>query len=161
MFKQIPAYPKYEISKAGVVVSSKGHTLKWQDNGNGYKMIKLYNEKHPNGRLCLIHRLVLSTYNPILENLDVNHKDGNKENNHLNNLEWVSKSQNTQHAHENGLFSSRDKLTKEQVLEIKTRIEKENHETYTQISKDFGVRPSIISKIARGQLYVYIKRCND
>ncbi len=161
-FKTIPHYPKYKINSLGQVVSHKGHTMSWIDNGNGYKLVKLYNDVKPQGRMCLVHRLVLSTFSPIKDSaLDVNHIDGNKANNALSNLEWVTKSENTRHAHVTGLFSNRNKLTIEDVLQIKDKIASTEFETYTKISKDYGVQPSIISKIAHGQLYGYVKRCND
>ena len=161
-FKIIPHYPNYKVNQLGQVVSNKGHTMSWVDNGKGYKSVKLYNGSKPGGRICLVHRLVLSTFSPTEDHvLDVNHKDGDKSNNCLSNLEWVTKSQNTQHAHRTGLFSSRNKLTSDDVLEIKEKIASVEFETYTKISKDYNVQPSIISKIAHGQLYGYIKRCND
>lgn len=56
----------------------------------------------------LIHRIVAKTF---IENIelkpDVNHKDGNKKNNNENNLEWVTKKENTQHAIKLGLIDRR------------------------------------------------------
>ena len=156
MFKTIPHYPNYKINPDGQVVSHKGHTMTWIDNGKGYQSVKLYNEHTPKGRMCLVHRLVLSTFTPIGGALDVNHKDGNKKNNSLGNLEWVSKSENTRHAHMTGLFSSRNKLTIEHVREIKEQVAEEQRDTYTKIAEKYGVQPSIISKIALGHLYGYV-----
>ena len=53
----------------------------------------------------MVHRLVMETFSPIKgsENLQVNHKDGNKENNSINNLEWVTNMENMQHAIRNNL----------------------------------------------------------
>ena len=156
-FQIIPAYANYEVSTHGRVRRvSTGRIMKLVDNGKGYKCVKLYNEHRPQGRLCLVHRLVLSTFAPTDSDLDVNHRDGDKGNNTLLNLEWVTKSENTRHAHMTGLFAGRNKLTITQVREIKARIALAQRETYQAISLDYGVRASIISKIAHGQLYSYV-----
>lgn len=52
----------------------------------------------------LIHRLVLQTFSGYKDGCIVNHKDGNKKNNHLDNLEWCSFSENVVHAIENNLL---------------------------------------------------------
>lgn len=153
MFKTIPAYPNYEVNDQGQIRNkTTGHNMKWIDNGKGYKSVKLYNQDRPHGRLCLVHRLVLSTFSAIGTGLDVNHKDGNKANNRLDNLEWVTKSQNTRHAHMTGLFEN--KLTIDQVKEIKERLKTAS--AYTKIAKEYGVRHSTIWKIANGILYDYV-----
>lgn len=153
MFKQIPHYPNYEVNESGFVRNVKtGHTMKWIDNGKGYKSVKLYNEHTPKGRLCLVHRLVLSTFDPQ-QDKDVNHIDGNKSNNHLSNLEWVSKSQNTQHAHKTGLF--KNKLSIKDVIQIKWMC-KNTNKSNGEIGHIFGVRHSTVWKIRNGYLYHYI-----
>lgn len=155
IFKVIPAYPNYEVSTEGRIRRIKtGHIMNYVDNGKGYKSVKLYNSTRPQGRLCLVHRLVLSTFQRIDVDMDVNHKDGIKSNNKLSNLEWVTKSENTRHAHATGLFNN--KLTKEQVLEIKERVSKINRETYKQIASEYGINQSVVGKIANGSLYSYI-----
>lgn len=152
MFKQVKDYPKYKINQSGQVVNTKtGHSMSWVDNGKGYKMVKLYSEEKPKGRFCLVHRLVMSTFNPISEQMDVNHIDGNKSNNLLQNLEWVTKSNNTRHAHLTGLF--KNKLTIEQVQEIKAI---KNTEVARVVGERYGVRGSIIWKIWNGYLYNYV-----
>lgn len=154
MFKIIPHYPNYEVSNTGIVRNrTTGNNLKWADNGKGYKFVHLYNSATPKGRGCLVHRLVLSTFKPIDGNYDVNHIDGNKSNNNLENLEWVTKSQNTRHAHTTGLF--KNKLSIDDVLKIKELLRTTN-KTYSEIGREFGVRHSTIWKIANGTLYDYV-----
>lgn len=75
----------------------KGKLLKTYFSKYGYKMVCLTNKGIQKN--FLVHRLVASAF---LDNKDclpeVNHKDGNKSNNHVSNLEWVTKSQNVIHA---------------------------------------------------------------
>lgn len=86
-----------------------------------------------------INRMVAECYIPNPDNLPVvNHKDGNKTNNHYTNLEWVTDRQNKDHAIENSLYAlgernHTNKLTTEQVIWIR------NH--YIKGDKDFGSRP--------------------
>lgn len=155
MFKTIKHYPNYEISIDGTVRNkSTGHTMKWINNGKGYFTVKLYNHNTPKGRLCLVHRLVLSTYDIFIPdgNLDVNHIDGDKSNNHIHNLQWVTKSENTRHAHLTGLF--KNKVTIEQVKQIKQDLKTEKH--YPVLAKKYGVGRATIWKIANGILYDYV-----
>jgi hypothetical protein len=69
------------------------------NGGSGYKSIKLAK------REVMLHRLVAQNFIPNPEHKPVvNHKDGNKENNHVDNLEWVTYAENTQHAVDTGLI---------------------------------------------------------
>lgn len=98
-------FAPYTISKDGkrVVNLISGNELKQHLNGSGYLQVYLTLEKGK-GKWYRVHRLVAMMYvqNPNLYP-DVNHKDGNKMNNHWKNLEWVTKSQNSKHAYDAGL----------------------------------------------------------
>lgn len=78
----------YEITKEGQIINkTNGHVLKPQPNGKGYLRVKI------EGKLRFVHRLVAEKYIPNPNNYEqVNHKDGNKTNNSIDNLEWVSNS---------------------------------------------------------------------
>lgn len=110
IWKDVPNYEgQYQVSNFGNVrslnkiVRSKNQFKEYtklrpgkmltQGNTGGYKMVYL------NGKGMLVHRLVAMTFIPNPENKpEVNHKDRNHSNNHLNNLEWVTKRENTDHA---------------------------------------------------------------
>lgn len=73
-----------------------------------YKAVSLFNNKKK--KVFLVHRLVALTFIPNYENKPfVNHIDGNKFNNKLENLEWVTNSENQKHAHKIGLNFSPSK----------------------------------------------------
>lgn len=76
-------------------------------NTDGYKAIRLpLNGIRVSYR---IHRMVAITYLPNIENkLEVNHKDGNKINNHYSNLEWCTHAENIKHAWDTGLLNSNE-----------------------------------------------------
>lgn len=98
---------KYEVSNTGKVRSNNylGHgkqqELKLWDNG-GYQRVTLWSGGKKGNRL--IHRLVAETFIPNPENKpEVNHKDGDKHNNHVDNLEWSTRKENIDHADSTGL----------------------------------------------------------
>lgn len=109
IWKNIEGYiGVYQISNFGNVRSlSNGFTrkskiLKQKVDRNGYKSVSL--SKNSIGKYFSIHRLVALHFlyrNDI--SLHVNHKDGIKTNNNLDNLEWVTRSENQKHAFSSGL----------------------------------------------------------
>lgn len=96
---------KYEVSNYGHVRTNGKRrgllTLTKQPKGYLYAMIQLSNGKQKN---CRVHRLVANYFLPNPDNLPcINHIDGNKENNHVSNLEWCTYQDNMQHAVRTGL----------------------------------------------------------
>lgn len=89
----------------------------------GYYRVPLTGFNHIR-KYYLVHRLVAEAFIPNPNNYpQVNHKDGNKENNTVNNLEWCTVSFNLKHAYETGLRITNKKLVYE-IQELKDRIER-------------------------------------
>lgn len=118
--------PKYHADlENGIIYGTRGQELIPCKTHNGYYTVTVNNKRQK------VHRLILMTATQSNgEGLQVNHKDGNKANNKLSNLEWVSAKENTTHAEINNLRSHKPskirkdrKLTDEEVLIIKKYIE--------------------------------------
>ena len=96
---------KYDVSNFGRVRTNSQRpgllTLTKQASGYLYAMVELSTGKPKN---CRVNRLVAQHFLPNPDNLpEVNHIDGNKENNHVSNLEWTDRSRNVKHSFDTGL----------------------------------------------------------
>lgn len=101
-FATIDGFPKYQISSQGRVINSRGMEKVSKNNKDEYLHVDLYDRGSRTTKR--IHRLVAEAFVPNPDNKpDVNHKDGNKHNNSVDNLEWVTKSENMIHAYRTGL----------------------------------------------------------
>lgn len=101
MFVKIKDYPDYSINEKGEVMNKHSKLLKPHTAGRGYYCYQLSNEKGRKNEY--IHRLVAKTFIPNPHNLpQVDHIDGDKSNNNVDNLRWVS---NYDNAHAFGYYS--------------------------------------------------------
>ena len=98
MRKPLYCCPEYIVDSDGYVLSKRfGTPLKYSINMHGYAMVNLMINGKRKG--LAVHTAVARTFlNGYQDGLQVNHKDGNKLNNNLDNLEWVTGSENMQHA---------------------------------------------------------------
>lgn len=93
----------YRVNELGEVFNAKGHKLRSTKNHKtGYCQVVLRRDKR--SFLKYPHRLVAEAFLPVdPHRSEVNHKDGDKQNNNVCNLEWVSRRENVRHAIRAGL----------------------------------------------------------
>ena len=161
----------YEVSNLGEVRSlRRGKKILAKSlNHCGYVVVPL----HLNGKLKTktIHRLEMQSFTGMKgEELVINHKDGNKENNNIENLEWCTQSENMLHAYRTGLKypkkgveGSKSKLTEDQVREIRKLYSPgrsgtvpKNSITQVEIAKKYGVTQMVISRALNNQSYTEV-----
>lgn len=159
-FIKIESEPKYEISKTGIIRNIITKKPKKQYlNSMGYPMISISHKNQSNPHR--VHRLLANTFIPNPENLpEINHKDGNKTNNHLNNLEWCTHLENMNHAFTTGLANNTgiqngmSKLNDMQAKEIKLLLDKGISQY--KISKLYNVSRSAILKIKLNKTWKHV-----
>lgn len=95
--------PFFAVSKNGeVIAADTGKKVAIRDNGHGYKQVQIMRSGKRYTRY--VHRLVAECFLEKPDGYDyINHKDGNKSNNSVSNLEWCTQSQNLLHAYKNEL----------------------------------------------------------
>lgn len=152
---KIPGWDDYEIDEYGNVFSlRRGRMMKTWTDGKKYPRLTLSNKTKE--KSFMIHRLVALSFIPNpYGKISVNHIDGNKQNNHVSNLEWVTHSENMKHAYIHGLAippilpsgekHPSSKLNHIDILMI--RVLAENGFNNEQIAKRFKVSNAHISKI--------------
>lgn len=109
----------YEISNLGKVRNAKTKKELIQgNNGHNYKNVMLYNKGK--SKMCYVHRLVALAFIENSENKpQINHKDGNKYNNCVDNLEWVTPQENLKHAIKNGLRPVTERMRENARTQLK------------------------------------------
>ena len=145
IWKDIEQYPGYQVSNQGQIKSFKqskeGRILK-PKIGAGYAGVDF--RKDGKTYYGLVHRIVLSTFSPIegWETLTVNHIDGNCLNNNLENLEWMTQSENTKYSRETLRIGN----ATQKVHIIKLNGEELFYDTVTAAARGLGVAKGTISR---------------
>lgn len=182
IWKEIPEYYDYLISNFGRVkskerlirythsVTGNEHFRKteekflvvYMNNRTGYKFVQLKSDKK--SKNFSIHRLVAMAF---IENSNnhpvVNHIDGNKHNNTVENLEWCTNEYNHEHATKTGLKARGTEvggsiLNDTCVFAIKNLFN--SGLSHNDISKFFGVKKALITQILTGKLWTHVQ-CSD
>ena len=107
-WRDVDGYSNYRVSSSGRVKNKRTKkVLKAHSDRYGYPQVVLSEQGSKKTRS--IHRLVAKAFVDGDDSLQVNHIDGNKQNNNVDNLEWVTQSANARHAYEIGLMCRSDK----------------------------------------------------
>jgi len=155
------SYAKYRLGKTRKF--HNGRFLVATRASTGYVVISF---SHLDGKrkMLFVHRLVASAFLPNPLNLpQVNHKNGIKTDNHVENLEWCTAKENIHSALKRGSqFGAKGskhhfaKLDESDISEIRKRFASGN-ESYGTLAKQFGVTPSAIGQIIRRISWKHVK----
>lgn len=154
----------YEVSDKGRVRSikfGKERILKPLRNTCGYLQVDLW--KNGEHKMYLVHRLVAQTFTPNPDNLtEVNHKDEDKDNNSVQNLEWCDRKYNINYGNRNQMVSI--KLSKPILQYTKSgEFVREWKSTY-DVERNLGYFHNYISYCCNGKLksaYGYVWKYKD
>lgn len=153
MYTQVPGFPLYLVNDTGTVVSmqyGKWRHMKGTDS-KGYRHVNLTRD----GKMhtLKVHRVVAEAFLGKSD-LQINHRNGNKSDNRLENLEYCTASENVQHAHNTGLAKSlvgeycgRSKLSDIQAADL---LALKGKMTQQAAGKLFGVSRSCVWHIWSG-----------
>ena len=159
-------YENFEISNDGQLRNVKtGTVYKQHINKEGYNQVCVSLGGRNKKKVFKIHKAVAETFidNPKNKS-DVNHKDGNKQNNTNSNLEWMTSKENMEHASQNGLLkplcgvnSPNSKLTAEDIVYIREHyIARDPVYGSRALGRKFDVNHSSILNIINGVSYVNV-----
>lgn len=159
---RIRSVSRKTLMKNGHYISCKGRVLKCSPKRKGY----LYCRITALGvkRNVMIHRAVAETFIPNPENKkQVNHIDGNKFNNAVDNLEWCTASENISHGFKHGLIpalrgekNGSSKATESQALRVISLL-KDGILKHRQIADKVGVSKNIVKDISRGKTWRHLQ----
>ena len=156
-------YEDYFVNESGDVFSTKKGSIKKLKGNNaakGYLQVCIWNNNK--AKFVYVHRLVAQTFIPNPYNKpEVNHKNGIKTDNRLENLEWNTSKENIDHGISSGLINNcginhgRAKLTNEQILQIRELYTQKKY-NQTKLAKMFDVSNQLISNIINNKRWKHI-----
>lgn len=161
LWHNVLGFPGYWVNRKGEILGRRGKKLSLSKTVKGYPQIMLKTKQIKKG--FRIHRLVAEYFvyndNPEVKN-QVNHIDGNKENNSVENLEWCSNKENHEHKMKNNLNVAlkgskhhNSVLTEDDVIDIF-----KSKEPYSKLMKKYNISKPTISSIKCGRNWNHITK---
>lgn len=160
---RIGNYFGYKIQSDGTIYGKRGSIMKSRLNDKGYPCVNLeINRKNYCKR---IHRIVAETFIPNPENKPfVNHKDRNRANSNISNLEWCTASENVKHSVSNGgrinytrnnygESNGNSKLSWKQVLAIRELYSSRKF-SQNNLAEIFNLTQGVINKIVNNKIWI-------
>lgn len=150
---------RYEVFPNGIIYGKRDIELKGMIDHCGYREVNI------NGKWEFVHRIVATCFIENPNNLPcINHKDGNKLNNDICNLEWCTYSENIKHAYKIGLEKKclgenhhAHKLTEENVMFIREHYKpRDKQYSAVKLGKMFGVTEYAIKDVIRGKSWGWL-----
>ena len=150
IWKAHPYFEKLEVSTLGRVRSVEGHYYTSRKNHNGYLCVSFRVNGKKVGKF--VHRLVAETFINNLNSLtQVNHKDCNRENNNVNNLEWCTVSYNAKYREKFGISSTEARGHPVLAINLKTQ-EVSKFGSQHEASRELGFSQGNINGVIIGNL---------
>ncbi len=150
-FKSVPLMPWLFANSSGELLSIRRGMvthLKKTVNTTGYEVINVGTSEKSKSSVAYVHRIVASTWLPAIDGkTHVNHKDSDRTNNHIDNLEWCTSKENAVHSAKSGKMSS----TRKPIVGYHQRTGEGKFFDSLMEAEKFGFRQSCLSQCLAGR----------
>lgn len=147
----------YSVTEDGRIYSHRRNKyLATRKHPRGYLQASLWKDGKEQG--FLVHRLVAQAYLPLADGQEfINHKDFDRTNNKVSNLEWCTQAENVQHSTRNDRHARAGgrnrELSEYQVIMIRTAYENEGIKQ-SVLAKEYSISPALVNLIVHYKRYV-------
>ena len=153
-WKEVIGFPDYEVSDRGRIrVRETGAIVKQHQNNYGYNTVVMYADGE--GKSKGVHRIVASAFIGLPNDGEqVNHKDGNKTNNSLDNLEWVTQAENLRHSRNVLGNKCGGEKRKRESIRLNLRLFRVSlNMTQEEFASEIGISRAMYSLIEKGDRF--------